>query len=191
MCNTELLSEVLQVRPYKSKVDGDSHFLLPMVTLLLMQSRAQLAFRAASTHYQFMLNFSPTNTSNSFSSGLLLIHSLPSCFCVWDCPKPFPSLSFIRILSAYFSCLSWLPWEALHSGLSATPPVLYCLWNYWRYTITLPKSLMKPFNSTELSRELWNIPRMTCFYLDLPRRKLRLRTLFRTLPAGSVPSRLF
>ena len=29
MCNTELLSEVLQVGPYKNKVDWDSHLLHP------------------------------------------------------------------------------------------------------------------------------------------------------------------
>lgn len=51
-----------------------------LVTLLLMQFRAQLAFWAASTHYQFMLNFLPTNASESFSSGLFLIHSLPSLY---------------------------------------------------------------------------------------------------------------
>ena len=77
------LDAVLQVGSHK-KYRITSLDLL--VTILLMQLRIQLAFWAANTHCQFMLNLSSVSTLKSFSSGLLSSYSLPSLYLCLSLP---------------------------------------------------------------------------------------------------------
>jgi len=51
-----------------------------LATPLLMHPGILLAFWAANTHFQVMWSFSSTNTPETFSLGLLPIHSLPSLY---------------------------------------------------------------------------------------------------------------
>jgi len=53
-----------------------------------MQPRARLAFWAVSACCLLISDFSSTNFPKSFSSGLLSIHSSPSCTGTEDCPDP-------------------------------------------------------------------------------------------------------
>jgi len=54
--------------------------------LFLMQPRIQLAFWAVSSDCWVMLSFLSAKTPESFSSGLLSIHSLPRYICSWIPP---------------------------------------------------------------------------------------------------------
>lgn len=139
-----------------------------LVTLLLMQFRAQLAFWAASTHYQFMLNFLPTNASESFSSGLFLIHSLPSLYLFLGLSQ---TISLFELQEDSVS-LFHFPVPAPMRGItfwciSLTSCFVLSMKLLKVHSIPLSKSLMKPFNRTGPSRELWNIACMSRFYLDL------------------------
>jgi len=67
----------------QSGAKGQNPLPRPVPTLLGMQDRRWVAFRAASAHCWVMFSFSSTITPTSFSSALLSIHSPP---CPWDCP---------------------------------------------------------------------------------------------------------
>ena len=58
-----------------------------LATLLGMQPRIQLAFRAVSAHCWVMLSFSSTSTPNSFLAWLLSIPHPPACIYTGGCPE--------------------------------------------------------------------------------------------------------
>ncbi|KAK4813652.1 hypothetical protein QYF61_014951 [Mycteria americana] len=82
------LDAVLQVGSPKSGVEGENHLPRLLVTLLLMRPRRRLAFWAASTRCQVMLSFTSANTPESFSAGLLSLHSPPSLYLCLGLPQP-------------------------------------------------------------------------------------------------------
>ena len=51
-----------------------------LATLLWMQPRTRLAFWAAGAHGRLMSNLSSTRIPESFSAGLLSLHSSPSLY---------------------------------------------------------------------------------------------------------------
>lgn len=74
------LNTVLQIGFHNSGAGGRITSFNLLSVLLLMQLKSRLSFWAENTHCQFMSSFSSTNTSQSFSSGLLSIYSSPSLY---------------------------------------------------------------------------------------------------------------
>lgn len=96
-----------------------------LVTLLVMQPGIQSAFWIVSAQCQPISRFSSINIPNSFSSGLLLIHSSPSLYWYWRLPWPrcralhLTLLSLMRFTWTHFLSLS------RSSGWCSFPPACW------------------------------------------------------------------
>ena len=94
--------------------------------LLFLQPKTQLAFRAASAHCRLTSSFSFTSTPNSFSAGLLSIHSSSTLCWYWGLPQPrcrtlhMALFNFRRFAQAHSSSLPRSLWVA---ALPSTAPL--------------------------------------------------------------------
>lgn len=146
-----------------------------LVTLFFMQPCIQLAFWAASTHYWLMSNLSSFSNLNSFSVGLLSIHSSLKIHWYWGLPQlrcrtlHLALLNCTRFVRAHPLSVSRSLWMAsLLSSISASSINLVSTENLLRvHSVPLFMSLIKILNNTDHSKDTWGTPLISVFYLDI------------------------
>ena len=145
-----------------------------LAVLCLMQPRRSLAAFGTRAHCCLVVNLVPTRTPRAFSAKLFRSWSAPSMYWCMDLFLPrcrtlhFPSLNFMRFLSAHSSSLlRSLGMAAQPSGVSATPRSLVSSAYFLRvHSVTTSRSVMKMLNSMRSGINCWGTPLVTGLQLD-------------------------
>jgi len=166
---------VLQVGPYKSRVEGDNQFPLPADHLSCHAAKGTTGLSEFKcTHYLPMSAFSSVRTPKSFSTELFQMTSSPSLYlCLGLCWSKCNSFHLVSLNLIRFSCAQFLRlagslWMvSLPSIVTTAPLSMVSPANLLRVHFNqLPMSLIKKLKSTSPKADPWGTPPMTKLHLN-------------------------